>query len=240
MLKLRQLDLEKNVPSKVEYQATLKKLQLKLVHQQVQFHRAQKRSLIIVFEGPDAAGKGGVIKRVTENLDPRPLRVYSVVKPTTEELRHHYLWRFWTKMPGYGEVAIFDRSWYGRVLVERIEKFAAEPEWRRAYREINEFERTLADNGAVVIKFYLSIGKEEQLLRFKKREKDPTKCWKMNEEDWRNRRRWEDYIVAADEMFAKTHQRYAPWHLVEANHKWFARIKVLKTITATLEREMPV
>ncbi len=237
MLRLRDLDLDKTVDSKSDYNETLKKLQLKLLHQQAQFH-STKRSLIIVFEGPDAAGKGGAIKRATENLDPRSLRVYSVVKPTTEEYRHHYLWRFWNKIPGHGEIAIFDRSWYGRVLVERIEKFATEAEWKRAYREINEFEQTLADGGAIILKFYLSISKDEQLTRFKKREGDPSKCWKMNDEDWRNRRKWDEYLKCADDMFAKTHQRHAPWHLVEANHKWFARIKVLRVITSALEKEI--
>jgi len=237
MLRLRNLDLDKTVESKSDYNETLKKLQLKLLHQQAQFHTT-KRSLIIVFEGSDAAGKGGAIKRATENLDPRSLRVYSVVKPTTEEYRHHYLWRFWNKIPGHGEIAIFDRSWYGRVLVERIEKFATEAEWKRAYREINEFEQTIADGGAIILKFYLSISKDEQLTRFKKREGDPSKCWKMNDEDWRNRRKWDEYLKCADDMFAKTNQRHAPWHLVEANHKWFARIKVLRVITSALEKEL--
>ena len=237
MLRLRDLDLDKTVDSKSDYNETLKKLQLKLLHQQAQFH-STKRSLVIVFEGADAAGKGGAIKRATENLDPRSLRVYSVVKPTTEEYRHHYLWRFWNKIPGHGEIAIFDRSWYGRVLVERIEKFATEAEWKRAYREINEFEQTLADGGAIILKFYLSISKDEQLTRFKKREGDPSKCWKMNDEDWRNRRKWDEYLKCADDMFAKTNQRHAPWHLVEANHKWFARIKVLRVITSALEKEI--
>jgi len=237
MLRLRDLDLDKTVDSKGDYQETLKKLQLKFLHQQAQFHSG-KRSLIIVFEGPDAAGKGGAIKRATENLDPRSLRVYSVVKPTTEEYRHHYLWRFWNKVPGHGEIAIFDRSWYGRVLVERIEKFAADEEWKRAYREINEFEQTLADGGAIILKFYLSISKDEQLTRFKKREGDPSKCWKMNDEDWRNRRKWDEYLKSADDMFAKTDQRHARWHLVEANHKWYARLKVLRVITSTLEKEL--
>jgi polyphosphate kinase 2 (PPK2 family) len=237
MLRLRDLDLEKTVSGKGAYQSALDELQLKLLHQQIRFH-ATKRSLVIVFEGPDAAGKGGVIKRVTEHLDPRQLRVYSVAKPTTEEHRHHYLWRFWNRLPGYGEMAVFDRSWYGRVLVERIEKFATDAEWKRAYREINEFERQLTDDGAIVIKFYISISKEEQLRRFKKRESDPTKMWKMNDEDWRNRRKWDEYIRCADDMFAKTHQRNAPWTLVEGDHKWYSRLKVLRTITATLEREL--
>lgn len=237
MLKLAKLDMDKNIADKDEYQSTLKKLQLKLLHQQAKFH-SLKRSLIVVFEGPDAAGKGGVIKRTTENLDPRSLRVYSIAKPSSEEYRRHYLWRFWNRLPAHGEFAIFDRSWYGRVLVERIEKFATDVEWKRAYREINEFEKALTDDGAIILKFYLAISKEEQLVRFKKREADPHKCWKMNEEDWRNRRKWDEYLVSADDMFAKTHFPHAPWHLVEANHKWHARLKVLKTVTSALEREL--
>ena len=237
MLKLNKLDLGKTIASKADYLGTLQSLQLQLLHQRVQIQKT-KRSVVLVFEGPDAAGKGGVIKRITEHLDPRFIRVYSVVKPTAEEYRHHYMWRFWTKIAGHGEVAIFDRSWYGRVLVERIEKFATVAEWQRAYKEINEFERTLVDGGAILLKFYLAIDKDEQLRRFKKRESDPTKCWKMNDEDWRNRRKWDEYLTCANDLFAKTHQRHAPWHLIEGNHKWYARIKVLKILTAALEKEL--
>ncbi|MDE1170998.1 MAG: hypothetical protein PW734_07305 [Verrucomicrobium sp.] len=236
MQRLRRLDLSKDV-SKAEYQATLKKLQLRLLERQLRL-RQDKRSLILVFEGPDASGKGGVIKRVTEHLDPRSVRVYSVLKPTTEEYAHHYMWRFWTRLPAYGEIAIFDRSWYGRVLVERAEKFATDAEWKRAYREINEFERQLADDGAILLKFYLSIGKEEQLRRFREREADPAKYWKMTEEDWRNRRKWDRYLDYAQDMVNKTDHRHAPWHLVEGNSKSFARLKVLKTIVAALDRQL--
>ncbi len=188
-----------------------------------------KRSLIILFEGPDAAGKGGAIKRIVERLDPRLLRVHSVIKPTSEEYAHHYLWRFWNKLPPYGQCAIFDRSWYGRVLVERVEKFATEREWRRAYREINEFERLITDDGAIILKFYLQISKAEQLARFKERQEDPYKHWKINEEDWRNRNKWKEHNTAAEEMFEKTSTRWAPWHVVAANFKWHARVKVLET-----------
>ena len=189
-----------------------------------------------MIEGPDAAGKGGVIKRLVEKLDPRFLNVTAIAKPTAEELAHHYLWRFWTRLPAYGRIAIFDRSWYGRVLVERIEGFASKAEWKRAYREINEFERLLIDDGCAIVKLYLHITKDEQLARFKKRESDPHKRWKMNDEDWRNRGKWDQYVKAAEEMFELTSPRHAPWHVIGANHKWHARLRVLKTVIRALER----
>lgn len=237
MLSLKELDLSKEIDDKKDqYEKKLEELQLQfLLYQRILLEK--KRSMILVFEGPDAAGKGGVIKRVTEKLDPRFVKVYSIVKPTTEEFKHHYLWRFWTKLPPQGELAIFDRSWYGRVLVERIEKFATKEEWKRAFQEINEFERTLADAGNLILKFYLQISKDEQLKRFKKREGDPYKRWKMNEEDWRNREKWDHYVECADDMFAKTHSKQAPWHLIEAEHKWYARIKTLKIIHQALLNE---
>lgn len=192
--------------------------------------RESGRTVIVVIEGPDAAGKGGSIKRLVERLDPRHLRVYSTIKPTAEEYAHHYLWRFWNKLPARGEMAIFDRSWYGRVLVERIEGFATEAEWMRAFGEINEFERLLHDDGAIIIKFWLHITKQEQMKRFKKRQEDPMKRWKMNDEDWRNRKKWDGYIAAAEEMFAKTSSQFAPWQVVSANYKWYTRVKVLQTV----------
>ncbi len=213
-----------------EYQIALLRLQGKLSE--------TKRSVIIVFEGPDAAGKGGCIKRLTERLDPRSLRVYSIVKPTAEEYRHHYFWRFWTKLPAYRETVVFDRSWYGRVLVERVEGFASGEEWKRAYREINEFERTLADDGAVILKFYLQITKDEQLDRFKRREADPLKHWKISDEDWRNRKKWKEHIEAAHEMFERTSHPYARWTVVPANYKWYARIQVVKTVVETLKARL--
>ena len=149
-------------------------------------------------------GKGGAVKRLVEKLDPRTVRVYSTVKPTDQELARHYLWRFWTRLPPRGQIAIFDRSWYGRVLVERVEGFARDDEWRRAYREINEFERLLTDDGTVIVKCYFHISKDEQLTRFKRREADPSKSWKINDEDWRNRRKWDEHNAAAEEMFERT------------------------------------
>ena len=181
-------------------------------------------------------GKGGAIKRVVERLDPRLLRVHSIVKPTQEEYQHHYLWRFWNKMPPYGQIVIFDRSWYGRVLVERVESFATDKEWKRAYEEINEFERTLSDDGVIFLKFYLHISKDEQLARFKRRESDPYKHWKINDEDWRNRRKWSEHNDAAEDMFQRTSTEWAPWNVIPANYKWYARVKVVKSVAERLTR----
>ncbi len=218
-----------------DYKRKLKDAQLKLLTYQRALSET-KHSLIIVFEGPDAAGKGGAIKRVAERLDPRTFRVHSIIKPSQEEYQQHYLWRFWTKLPPYGQLAIFDRSWYGRVLVERVEGFATEKEWKRAFNELNEFERLLSDGGAIFIKIYLHISKEEQLQRFKRREEDPYKHWKISEEDWRNRRKWNEHNAAAEEMFERTSTEIAPWHIIAANYKWHARVRVLRTIIDVLEK----
>jgi polyphosphate kinase 2 (PPK2 family) len=234
---LQDLDLTRQVEDKGDYREKIQEVQLSLLHFQRRLLES-KRSVILVFEGPDAAGKGGVIKRITEKLDPRLLRVYSVVKPTDEEYRHHYLWRFWVKTPPQGEMAIFDRSWYGRVLVERVEGFCTEKEWRRAYEEINAMEKMLTDGGAIVMKFYLHISKEEQLRRFEQRAADPYKHWKISAEDWRNRRRWKEHVEAAEEMFARTWTKMAPWTLVEGEFKWFARLKVLKAVVKKLGAEL--
>ena len=227
-------DLDHKSIEEAEYKPKLKEQQLAMLNHQLKLHDS-KRSVIIVFEGPDAAGKGGAIKRIVERLDPRLLRVHSVVKPTAEEYQHHYLWRFWNKLPNRGQMVIFDRSWYGRVLVERVESFASDKEWKRAYQEINEFERLLVDDGAILIKFYLHITKEEQLLRFKRREGDPYKHWKISDEDWRNRRKWDQHNQAAEAMFEKTSTTCAPWHVVAANFKWFARVKVVKAVVDRIE-----
>jgi polyphosphate kinase 2 (PPK2 family) len=224
---LDELDQNRSIDQE-EYKERVKEYQLELLTQQRALSET-KHNVIVIIEGPDAAGKGGAIKRLVEKLDPRTYRVYSVVKPTQEEYAHHYLWRFWNKLPSYGEIAIFDRSWYGRVLVERVEGFATGSEWKRAYREINEFERLLVDDGTLIVKLYLHISKEEQLERFKRREADPLKHWKITEEDWRNRRKWDEHNEAAEEMFEQTSTPFAPWTVVEANFKWYARLKVLKT-----------
>jgi AMP-polyphosphate phosphotransferase len=230
---LDELDQNKSVDQE-EYRVRIKDYQLRLLN----FQRAlmeTRHNVIVVVEGPDAAGKGGAIKRLVEKLDPRTFRVYSIVKPTQEEYQHHYLWRFWNRLPLYGEIAIFDRSWYGRVLVERVESFATPVEWKRAYREINEFERLLAEDGSLIIKVYFHITKDEQLDRFKRREADPLKHWKITEEDWRNRRKWAEHNQAAEAMFEQTWTHYAPWTVIEANYKWYARLKFLKATIRALE-----
>jgi polyphosphate kinase 2 (PPK2 family) len=236
---LRLDNLDQNVPiTKESYAKDLKKFQLGLLNLQLRI-KESKRSVIIVIEGPDAAGKGGAIKRTLEFLDPRLVRVYSTQKPTTEEYRHHYLWRFWNRLPSYGEIAVFDRSWYGRVLVERVEGFATDAEWKRAYAEINEMERTLVDDGAIVIKLYLHVSKEEQLKRFKERQANPYKHWKINDEDWRNRRKWNQHNKAAEEMFVKTSTKLAPWTVIAGDYKWHARVSFAKTIYDRIAKEFP-
>ncbi|MEI6715832.1 MAG: UDP-galactose-lipid carrier transferase [Verrucomicrobiota bacterium] len=217
-----------------DYKPELKQAQLKLLTYQRALAE-EKRSLIVVFEGPDAAGKGGAIRRMVERLDPRLYRVHSIVKPTQEEYAHHYLWRFWNRLPQYGQMCVFDRSWYGRVLVERVEEFASEKEWKRAYAEINQFEKVLVDDGAIIVKMYLHISKDEQLMRFKRRESDPYKHWKITDEDWRNRRKWDEHNEAAHDMFEKTTTAAAPWRIIPGNYKWNARVEVLNGVTQALE-----
>jgi polyphosphate:AMP phosphotransferase len=195
-------------------------------------------STILVFEGWDAAGKGGAIRRVTAALDARTSRVVPIAAPTDEERAQHYLWRFWRHLPRQGLVTIFDRSWYGRVLVERVEGFATPAEWQRAYREINVFEEQLVAHGIVIAKFWLHVTPEEQLRRFKDRQKSPFKNWKLTDEDWRNRERWQDYARAVNEMVERTSTHLAPWTLVEANDKCFARIKVLDTVCGRLSKAL--
>ncbi|QGM96665.1 polyphosphate:AMP phosphotransferase [Methylocystis parvus] len=191
--------------------------------------------LVLVFEGNDAAGKGGTIRRVREALDPRRFRVHGVAAPTDEERARPYLWRFWRNVPRRGDVAIFDRSWYGRVLVERVEGFAAPEDWMRAYQEINDFERQLGETGYLVVKFWLAISQEEQLRRFQDREEKPFKRYKLTPDDWRNREKWSLYEAAMTEMIDRTSSRLAPWTMVEANDKKYARLKVLRTIVERLE-----
>lgn len=197
--------------------------------------RMKRRAVVAVFEGNDAAGKGGAIRRVTQALDARAYDNISIAAPTQEERAQPYLWRFWRHVPRRGRFAIFDRSWYGRVLVERIEGFCSEADWMRAYTEINDFEKQLADAGVVVVKFWLAITKEEQLRRFQEREKVAFKRFKITEEDWRNRKKWSAYEQAVCDMVDRTSTNVAPWTLVEANNKQFARIKVLRTLTEAVE-----
>ena len=192
----------------------------------------------VVFEGWDASGKGGAIKRVVAQMDPRHVRVVQFAAPTHDEKRHHFLWRFFPLLPGWGGMAVFDRSWYGRVLVERVEGFATREQWLRAYDEINSFERMLADEGMVLIKFWLHISEREQLKRFERRQADPLKVWKLTEEDWRNREKRAQYEEAVEDMVARTDQPYAPWHLIEADSKRYARVRVVETVIDRIERGM--
>jgi AMP-polyphosphate phosphotransferase len=192
----------------------------------------------VVFEGWDASGKGGAIRRLVERLDPRHVRVVQYAAPTYDEKRHHWLSRFWPALPGWGGMAVLDRSWYGRVLVERVEGFASKDEWRRAYEEIDAFERMLVDGGAILIKFWLHISSKEQLKRFEARERDPLKRWKLTDEDWRNRKKRKAYKRAIDDMVERTSTEWAPWHLVEADSKRFARVKVVETVNAAIEDGM--
>jgi len=201
------------------------------------FDLYQKRTaVIIVFEGWDAAGKGGAIKRLTEALDPRGYEVIPITAPSAEELSHHYLWRFWTKMPKDGHIAIFDRSWYGRVMVERIEGFCTEAEWRRAYKEINDMELSIANHGVIIMKFWLHIDKDEQLARFTSRQENPAKQYKITDEDWRNREKWDAYETAVNDMLNLTDTPNAPWHIIESNNKKYARVKVIERVVETLSR----
>jgi len=191
--------------------------------------------LCVVMEGWDASGKGGAIKRLVAKLDPRHVRVKQYSTPTRDELRHAWLWRFWPALPGWGGMAILDRSWYGRVLVERVEGFATVEEWRRAYEEINEYERMLALEGAVLVKIWLHISDEEQLKRFKAREKDPLKRYKLTDEDWRNRGKRDAYTEAVEEMVDRTSTDWAPWHLIAGDSKRYARVAVLETVVKAAE-----
>lgn len=230
---LDKLDLSKDL-NKEEYGEELKKCQEKIREIEYRMYLARK-PLIVLYEGWDAAGKGGNIRRLVQKMDPRGYEVISTAAPNDLEKSHHYLWRFWNALPKAGHVTIFDRTWYGRVLVERVEGFCQAEEWKRAYREINEFEEQLIDYGGVLVKFWLHIDQEEQLKRFKEREQTPNKQWKITEEDWRNRGKWDRYIEALDEMFFRTSTTYAPWTIVEANSKYYARIKTLQTIIEKCE-----
>jgi len=187
-------------------------------------------STVLVFEGPDASGKGGAIRRTVWSLDARASRVHQFAAPTDEERAHHYLWRFWRKLPRAGNVTVFDRSWYGRVLVERAEGFATVDEWRRAYNEINDFEHQIVDHGILLLKFWLHIDKDEQLTRFEEREKSPYKHWKLTEEDWRNREQWDAYELYGQDVVQYTSTKKAPWILVEGNDKLHSRLKVIDTV----------
>lgn len=233
---LDHLDLDKRL-SKRKYAK-------QLVHYQGQLNRLQRKAMrrcvpcVLVFEGADAAGKGGTIRRLISALDIRHVSVIPIAAPTDEENQRHYLWRFWRQLPRLGRMVIFDRSWYGRVLVERVEGYAAEPEWRRAYAEINDFESQLAESGTMVLKFWMHIDQDEQEKRFNARKQTPHKSWKLTEEDWRNRERWHDYCIAVHDMVEQTGTHVAPWIIVEGNNKRHARIKVLRKVCQHLKRHL--
>jgi polyphosphate kinase 2 (PPK2 family) len=233
---LENVDLSLHL-SREEYQKQIKPLQNRLHLLAFKVYQ-QKRPVVAAFEGWDAAGKGGAIKRLTERIDPRGYVVHPIAAPAGEDKEHHYLYRFWRRLPEAGQVAVFDRSWYGRVLVERVEHFAKDSEWLRAYSEINEFERQIVDFGTIVFKFWLHISPEEQLKRFQERQNTPYKAWKLTPEDWRNRAKWNDYHRAVDDMVLKTSTPRAAWTIVEANDKYYARIKVLRTVVDKLAKEL--
>lgn len=234
--RLHDLDLSAKL-DKETYNQKLEGLQYEMLNAQ-QFLHNNKIGLILVFEGMDAAGKGGAIKRVTEKIDPRGYIVHPISAPQPHELRYNYMHRFWRKLPQHGQIGIFDRSWYGRVLVERVEGFATKKEWSRAFDEINQFEKMLTDGNYIIVKYWLHVSKEEQLQRFLDRENDPYKAWKLTDEDWRNRDKWEKYEEAAEEMFEKTDTKNAPWVLVPGNNKRYARIHVLEETLRLIEENL--
>lgn len=234
-IKLSEIDLTKTL-SKKEYKERIKPLQQRL--RELQYKLYENRvSLIILYEGWDAAGKGGNIKRLIKELEPTGYQVIPIGKPTTEEQDYHYLWRFWTKIPKQGHVAIFDRSWYGRVLVEKVEGYINGEQCERSFKEINEMEKSLTFSNTLVIKVFIHIDKEEQLKRFKKREDNPHKNWKITEEDYRNREKWEKYVLAIEQMICNTSTELSPWNLIEGNCKRYGRIKVLETVINTIENK---
>jgi len=233
---LDEVDLEKRL-APAKYQASLDRLQKRL--RDLEFACWEKGvPVIVAYEGWDAAGKGGNIRRLIGSLDPRGYTVIPIAAPKGDDATHHYLWRFWNRVPRAGHVAIFDRTWYGRVLVERVEGFCREEEWRRAYAEINEFERSLHHFGAVVVKFWLHVSKAEQLRRFQERERVAVKRYKITEEDWRNREKWDLYRRAVHDMITQTSTTYAPWTIVEADDKNWARVRALSTVAEAIEKRL--
>lgn len=234
--KLSEVSLDKELTDE-EYKEELDKLQKRLGRLHNELYQ-KKIPVIIGYEGWDAAGKGGNIKRIAEALDARGYVVNPIASPEPHEKARHFLWRFWTRLPKSGHVAIFDRTWYGRVMVERLEGFCSENDWQRAYNEINEFEKELHDWGAIVIKFWVQIDKDTQLERFTLRQNTPEKRWKITDEDWRNRDKWDDYETAVDEMLEKTNTSFAPWHILESNDKKYARIKALKIVIKAIEDKL--
>ena len=237
MPKLRDVPLEGKTMDEEEYKKELKELQAKLGQLHNRLYR-KRVPVIIAYEGWDAAGKGGNIERLTGALDPRGVEVHPIPSPEPKEKARHYLWRFWTRLPKDGHIAIFDRTWYGRVMVERLEGFCSENDWQRAYYEMNEFEQELHNWGAVILKFWVQIDKDTQLARFTERQNTPSKQWKITDEDWRNREKWDLYEQAVDEMLQKTSTTYAPWHILESVDKKYARIKALHIVIDALEKAL--
>ncbi|MDE5966663.1 MAG: polyphosphate:AMP phosphotransferase [Lachnospiraceae bacterium] len=235
--KLADISLSEKTLTEEVYRTELKSCQKRLQELHNIIYR-RKIPVIIAYEGWDAAGKGGNIKRIAAALDPRGYEVHPIASPEPHEKARHYLWRFWNRLPKDGHIAIFDRTWYGRVMVERLEGFCSENDWQRAYNEINEFEKELSDWGAIVIKFWVQIDKETQLERFTLRQNTPEKQWKITDEDWRNREKWDLYESAIDEMLQKTNTTYAPWYVLESNNKYYARIKALKTVIQEIETHL--
>jgi polyphosphate kinase 2 (PPK2 family) len=240
--RLDQIDLTGRIDRK-EYEQRLKAAQQRFLH--LRLHLGGQMGtgeigpgLLVVMEGPDAAGKGGAIRHLVEPLDPRHYSVYSFAKPTYDEKRHHHLWRFYRDLPGLGGMCVFDRSWYGRVLVERLEGFATPEQWGRGYQEINEFETTLVHEGLILVKFWLQISDDEQLRRFQARRDDPLKRWKLTEEDWRNRKRNPEYRQAAEDMFARTDHVLGPWDVLPAEQKRLARVLVVERANERIEEGM--
>jgi polyphosphate kinase 2 (PPK2 family) len=234
--KIQEVNLDCTLSEK-EYRKRLDKLQDKLLKLSYKLYKKQI-PLIICYEGWDAAGKGGNIKRLVSCFDARDYEVHPVAAPDIQEKNHHYLWRFWKNLPKNGHIEVFDRTWYGRVMVERLEGFNSKVEWQRAYNEINEFEEELTDWGAIVIKFWLQIDKDEQLARFTERQNNPAKQWKITDEDWRNREKWDAYEVAVNEMIQYTSTVNAPWHIIESNNKYYARIKAIETVVDAIEKRL--
>ncbi len=239
MGRLDELDLSLSLPKK-EAKKRLRQEQRRLLDLRLRLAGLRGGSevgppLCVVFEGWDASGKGGAIKRLVEKLDPRHVRVRSFSAPTADEKRHHWLWRFWPVLPGWGGMAVFDRSWYGRVLVERVEGYAEPDAWGRAYTEIREFESMLVAEGTILVKFWMHISDEEQERRFKARKDDPLKSWKLTDEDWRNREKREEYAEAVEDMLDRTSTSQSPWHLIEGDSKRFARLRVVETVNQAIE-----
>ncbi len=242
MSRLDQVDLTKAVSRKEEARglenAWARLAQLRLTLGGQIGARELGPPVCVLFEGWDASGKGGAIKRLVAQIDPRHVRVVQFAAPTFDEKRHHFLWRFWPRLPGWGGMSILDRSWYGRVLVERVEGFAEREQWLRAYDEINSFERSLVDEGMILVKLWMHISEEEQLKRFERRATEPLKSWKLTDEDWRNREKRGEYEEAVEDMLARTDQPYAPWDVVPAESKRYARVNVIETVIARIEEGM--